>query len=139
MIYRANFVIFIYVIATDNHNFLTYLLLILCLPRLFHIFSMTTLLFLNKYDLNNKSFLNLSHLVRSNFIEEDGVVNDNLHPLRRPSVCNVINVRSVLFMVLPIELCFISLPRSTAFEKRRSLKTYILMSYILKGIEAILF
>lgn len=80
MIFRINFVALMIMAVVYHPEYLKTLLVFLYLPRVLHIFTMTKLLFLDKYDLDNKSILHLSHLVRSNFIEEDAYVNDNLHP-----------------------------------------------------------
>lgn len=139
MLFRLNLILFMVIAVLQNPHYIISLFTFLYLPRLLHILTMTELLFLDKYNPYNKRILNLSHLVRSNFIDEDGFVNYNIHPCKRASVLNVINIRSIFFMVLPVEFCIISLPLSSRFKKRRAIKTYILMSYILKGIEAILF
>lgn len=120
IIFRINFVMFMVISAIEDPSNLKSLLVFLYLPRILHIFSLTKLLFLDKYDPYNRPLLNLSHLVRSNFINEDGFVNELLHPLRRPSRLNIISVRSVLFMILPVELSVLALKLSTSYYRRRA-------------------
>ena len=104
-LFRVNFVIFIIIAAIQSHTFLYTLLVFLYVPRFFHVIVIAKLLFLDKYNPYNRSLLNLSYLLRSNFIEEDILVNDQLHPYKRSSPYQIVrNIRSVLLMILPSEI-----------------------------------
>jgi hypothetical protein len=113
VLFRINFIAFIVIAAITNPRYLTSLLIILYLPRVFHILTITKLLFLDKYNPYNRSLLGLSHLVRSNFIDEEGIINYDIHPNRRRSVTDVLTTRCMLFIILPIEMCILPIPLRT--------------------------
>lgn len=138
-LFRINFVCFMVIAAFENPQYLKTLMVFLYLPRIMHIFTLTSLLFLDKYNPYNRQLWNLSFLIRSNFIKESSIVDESVHPFKRVSRLKVLTCRSATFMLLPIETCVIALPLKTLEDRKRALKTFILTSYILKGIEAILF
>ena len=84
----------------------------------------------------NRSLLKISHLYRSNFIEEKEPNEEDLKPILYED--HILSIWTFLFIMLPIELSFIPLPKDRD-HIHNTIDTLMLSCYILKSIEVLLF
>ena len=84
----------------------------------------------------NRSLLKISHLYRSNFIEEKEPNEEDLKPILYED--HILSIWTFLFIMLPIELSFIPLPKDRD-HIHNTIDTLMLSCYILKSIEVLVF
>lgn len=73
-------------------------------------------------------------MYRKNFLDEECPREEDLKPINFKD--QIVSFRSIMFIMMPIELSFIPLPLR---NKENMLNTIIISSYILKSIEVIVF
>ncbi|CAD8066909.1 unnamed protein product [Paramecium primaurelia] len=115
-------------------QYLNYFIILFQIPRVFHMYSTIKLLFMDQFNLQNRSFIPISHLYRQNFITEEEPRECDLKPLNYKN--NILNCRTILFVLLPVEFCFLCIPKK---QIKNIINTIMISSYILKSIEIILF
>ncbi|CAD8095138.1 unnamed protein product [Paramecium sonneborni] len=112
-----------------------YFIIFLLTPRILHMLTTSKLIFMDKYDLQNRSYLPMSYVFRANFIQEICPNQEDLKPINYKD--NILSFRTTMFIMLPIELQWITMYPFK--DKNNSVTTFIISSYILKSIEVIVF
>ncbi|CAD8080088.1 unnamed protein product [Paramecium sonneborni] len=119
----------------QNKTITVYFIIFTQTPRILHLLTTSKLIFMDKYDLQNRSYLPMSYVFRANFIQEICPRQEDLKPINYKD--NILSVRSILFILLPIELQWI--PMYPYKDRNNFETTIIISSYILKSIEVIVF
>ncbi|CAD8087679.1 unnamed protein product [Paramecium sonneborni] len=128
-------IITLFFLKVYTHTYITlYFIVLFQIPRVFHMCSSIKLLFMDQFNLQNRSFIPISHLYRTNFINEDEPRECDLKPLNYKN--RILSCRSIIFILLPVELCFLCIPKK---KITNITNTIMISSYILKSIEVIMF
>ncbi|CAD8160255.1 unnamed protein product [Paramecium octaurelia] len=112
-----------------------YFIIFLQIPRILHLLTTSKLIFMDKYNLQNRSYLPMSYVFRANFIQEVCPRQEDLKPINYKD--NILSIRSLMFILFPIELQWI--PMFPFRNRKNSETTIIISSYILKSIEVMIF
>ncbi|CAK80450.1 unnamed protein product (macronuclear) [Paramecium tetraurelia] len=120
---------------TKDKTVTAYFIIFLQIPRILHLLTTSKLIFMDKYNLQNRSYLPMSYVFRANFIKEVCPRQEDLKPINYKD--NILSIRSMMFILLPIELQWI--PMYPFRNRENSETTIIISSYILKSIEVMIF
>ncbi|CAK86051.1 unnamed protein product (macronuclear) [Paramecium tetraurelia] len=119
----------------STHTKITiYFITLFQISRVFHMCCTIKLLFMDQFNLQNRSFIPISHLYRKNFITEEEPRECDLKPLNYKN--NILSCRTILFVLLPVEFCFLCIPKK---QIKNITNTIMISSYILKSIEVIIY
>ncbi|CAD8161583.1 unnamed protein product [Paramecium pentaurelia] len=119
----------------EDKTVTAYFIIFIQIPRILHLLTTSKLIFMDKYNLQNRSYLPMSYVFRANFIQEICPNQEDLKPINYKD--QILSLRTIMFIILPIELQWI--PMYPFRNRNNSENTIIISSYILKSIEVMVF